>query len=307
MNDAGDVRSPRALHPAFYGCYDWHSAVHGHWMLVRLLKTFPDIPEAARIRAVLDHSFAAENIGFEVKYLDEPNRRTFERTYGWAWLLKLAQELAGWSDPDAQRWSKNLQPLTAAIVRRYQDFLPRQNYPIRTGVHPNTAFGLALALDFARATGLSGFERELVERARFHFEKDRDYPARWEPGGEDFFSPGLIEADLMRRVMPRDEFGRWFSRFLPRLHKETTLLNPAEVTDRTDPKLVHLDGLNLSRAWCMRGIAEGLPAKHPSRRVLLDSAQAHLRASLPVIASGHYEGEHWLATFAVFALTEPAP
>ena len=307
MNDAGEVRSPKALHPAFYGCFDWHSAVHGHWMLVRLLRLFPEMPEAAQVRAVLNRSFTLGNIRAEVDYLDKPNRKSFERTYGWVWLLKLAQELQSWNDPDAQRWAKNLEPLAQAIVKRYQDSLPRQAYPIRTGVHPNTAFGLAFALDYARAAGLKEFERLLIERARFYFDRDRDYPAVWEPGGEDFFSPALVEADLMRRALAPADFRRWFRRFLPGLGKQVSLLQPALVTDRSDPKLVHLDGLNLSRAWCMQGIAGALPKGSSEGKLLLETAQAHLRATLPHVASGNYEGEHWLATFAVYALSEAKP
>ena len=304
MNNADDVRTPKALHPAFYGCYDWHSAVHAHWMLVRLLRLFPGLPEAGEIRAVLNRSFTPENIQSEVKYLDEPNRKTFERTYGWAWLLKLSEELQQWNDPDAQRWERNLEPLAQAVVKLYQDFLPRQTYPIRTGVHPNTAFALALALDYARASGRKDFEEMLIERARFYFEKDQNYPAAWEPGGEDFFSPALIEADLMHRVMPPEEFRKWLKRFLPGLRSNTSLLKPALVTDRTDPKLVHLDGLNLSRAWCMLGIVRALATNDHTAKTLQKSAQAHLQATLPEIASGHYEGEHWLATFAVYALSD---
>jgi hypothetical protein len=304
MNDADDVRAPQVVHPAFYGCYDWHSAVHAHWMLVRLLRLFPDLPEASQIRLVLNRSFTPENIQSEVKYLDEPNRKTFERTYGWAWLLKLSEELRGWNEPDGHRWATNLEPLAQAIVKLYQDFLPRQTYPIRTGVHPNTAFGLARALDYARAAGIKDFERMLIERARFYFEKDQNYPSAWEPGGEDFFSPALMEADLMRRVMPPEEFREWFKGFLPRLSSDTSLLKPAMVTDRTDPKLVHLDGLNLSRAWCMLGITRALRRNDHLVKALRESAQAHLQATWPEIASGHYEGEHWLATFAVYALSE---
>jgi hypothetical protein len=307
MNDVSEVRSPKTLHPAFYGCFDWHSAVHGHWMLIRLLRLYPQMPEAAQIRAVLKRSFTPENIRAEVDYLDKPNRKSFERTYGWAWLLKLAQELRGWNDPDSQRWAGNLEPLAEAIVKHYQDFLPRQAYPIRTGVHPNTAFGLALALDYARAAGPKDFEGMLIERARFYFEKDQGYPAAWEPGGEDFFSPALVEADLMRRALPAAEFRNWFRRFLPRLDQQVSLLKPALVTDRSDPKLVHLDGLNLSRAWCMQGIASALPKDSADRKLLLEAAQAHLRTTLPAVASGHYEGEHWLATFAVYALSEAQP
>lgn len=304
MNDAGEVRSPKTLHPAFYGCFDWHSAVHGHWMLVRLLRSFPDMSMAAPVRAALDRRLTAENIRAEAEYLNQPNRKSFERTYGWAWLLKLAAELREWNDPDGQRWARNLEPLAQEIVKRYQDFLPRQAYPIRTGVHPNTAFGLAFALDYARSAGLKEFERLLVERARFYFEKDRDYPSQWEPGGEDFFSPALVEADLMRRALPPEQFRRWFKRFLPNLRNQASLLKAALVTDRSDPKLVHLDGLNLSRAWCMQGIATALPAGSPDRKLLLAAARDHLKATLPEVASGHYEGEHWLATFAIYALSE---
>jgi hypothetical protein len=303
MNDAGEVNSPKALHPAFYGCFDWHSAVHGHWMLVRQLRLFPELAQASQIRAVLNRTLTPEHIRAEVDYLDKPNRKSFERTYGWAWLLKLAEELRSWDDPDAQRWGANLDPLAQAVVKRYETFFPLQAYPIRTGVHPNTAFGLAFALDYARAAGLKEFERMLVERARFYYEKNRDYPAVWEPGGEDFFSPALVEADLMRRVLPPGDFQRWFTQFLPGLAKQVSLLRPAVVTDRSDPKLVHLDGLNLSRAWCMQGIAEALPKGSPDRVLLLESAQAHLGATLPQVASGNYEGEHWLATFAVYALS----
>lgn len=308
-NDAGDVRSPRAMHPAFYGCFDWHSTVHGHWMLVHLLRLFPNVPEAADIRKALDANLDAKNITGEVAYLKQANRASFERTYGWAWLLKLAEELHGWSDPEGQRWSRNLQPLADALVEKYVAFLPKQTYPIRTGVHPNTAFGLAFALDYARAVGDKKLEELIVERSRNYFGGDLNYPASWEPGGEDFFSPALMEADLMRRVMSKTEFAGWFHRFLPGVARQqpSALLAPAIVTDRTDPKLVHLDGLNLSRAWCMRSIAAALPANDPARRILARSADAHARAALGFVSSGNYEGEHWLASFAVYMLTTPQP
>jgi hypothetical protein len=308
-NDRDDVRAPRELHPAFYGCFDWHSTVHGHWMLVHLLRLFPGMPESRDIRSALDANLSAKNIAGEVAYLKQANRASFERTYGWAWLLKLAEELHGWNDEDGARWSKNLQPLAEAFVEKYLAFLPKQNYPIRTGVHPNTAFGLAFALDYARAAGDRKLEALIIERSRAYFARDLNYPAAWEPGGEDFFSPALMEADLMRRVMNRAEFARWFHRFLPGLarNQPKALLDPAIVTDRTDPKLVHLDGLNLSRAWCMRSIATALPQNDPARRILSRSAEAHARAALGFVASGNYEGEHWLASFAVYMLTTPAP
>jgi len=309
INDESDVRNPRAMHPAFYGCLDWHSTVHGHWMLVHLLRLFPNLPESKQIRAALDANLSAKNITGEVAYLKQANRASFERTYGWAWLLKLAEELHDWNDEDGRRWSRNLAPLAGAFVEKYLAFLPKQNYPIRTGVHPNTAFGLAFALDYARAAGDKKLETLIIERSRTYYGHDVNYPAAWEPGGEDFFSPALMEADLVRRVMNKSEFARWFHRFLPGLasNQPRSLLQPAIVTDRSDPKLVHLDGLNLSRAWCMRSIASALPPNDPARRVLARSAIAHANAALPYITSGNYEGEHWLASFAVYLLTTPAP
>ena len=305
INNASDVKGPQALHPAFYGCYDWHSSVHGHWMLIRLLKMHPDLPEAQRIRDALNENLTAENIQAEVAYMKQPNRQSFERTYGWAWALKLAEELHSWNDADGKKWSQNLQPLSELLSKSYRMFLPKQTYPIRTGVHPNTAFGLAFALDYAKAVGDRELETMLVERSRTYYGKDMNYPGAWEPGGEDFFSAALMEADLMRRVMPSREFATWFHRFLPGVAKgdPAALLQPAIVTDRTDPKLVHLDGLNLSRAWCMRSIAAALPVNDPARKVLASSAEKHASAALAHVASGDYAGEHWLASFAVFLLS----
>ena len=309
INNASEVRSPKALHPAFYGCYDWHSSVHGHWMLVRLLKTFPNLPETYQIRGALNEDLTAENIQAEVAYMKQPNRQSFERTYGWAWALKLAEELATWNDADGKRWSTNLQPLADLIAKSYRTFLPKQTYPIRTGVHPNTAFGLAFALDYAKTSGDRELEAVLNERSRTYFAKDANYPGGWEPGGEDFFSAALMEADLMRRVMQPKEFATWFHRFLPGVAKGNppALLSPAIVTDRSDPKLVHLDGLNLSRAWCMRSIAKALPANDPARAVLSRAAEKHAAAALAHVASGDYAGEHWLASFAVYLLSTQAP
>ncbi|TSA24663.1 DUF2891 domain-containing protein [bacterium] len=306
VNDEKDVLTPQVMHPAFYGCYDWHSSVHGHWMLIRLLRLFPDLPEAAQIRAALNANLSERNVRIEVQYLDQPGRKSFERTYGWAWLLKLAQELRGWNDAQGQQWSRNLEPLTQAIVARYMDFLPRQTYPIRTGVHPNTAFGIAFALDYARDVRNEALEKMLVERSLTYYGDDRDAPVSWEPGGEDFFSPGLMEADLMRRVLNRDQFEKWFRRFMPGLVKGTAenLLKPAVVSDRTDPKIVHLDGLNLSRAWCMTGIASALPLNEPARNRLIKSAETHANDGLAHVASGNDEGEHWLASFAVYLLSQ---
>jgi hypothetical protein len=309
LNGDRDVLPPRAVHPAFHGCFDWHSSVHSHWMLIRLLRQFRELPQRKQIRAVLKEHLAADNLRAEAEYFDRPNARAFERPYGWAWLLKLAEELHGWDDEDARQWSKNLQPLADKIAARYRAFFPKQNYPIRSGVHPNTAFGLAFAHDYARAVG----DRELLalveERSRKYFVKDTGIPAAWEPDGADFFSPSLMEADLMRRVLPPTEFRDWFARFLPDLGRgePKSMLQPAQVTDRSDPQLVHLDGLNLSRSWCMRSIAGALPKDDPAARILSEAAARHAAAALGHVASGDYAGEHWLASFAVYLLSTPSP
>jgi len=302
MNDASEVKSPQTLHPAFYGCFDWHSCVHGHWMLVRLLKLFPGLPEAKEIRMAIDKNLSEQNIKVEAQYLDQPNRKSFERTYGWTWLLKLADELRSWDDPDGKTWSKNLEPLTRAIVNNYISFLPKQTYPIRTGVHPNTAFGIIFALDYARNTGNKKLEALLVERSKTYYGDDKNYPVSWEPGGEDFLSPAFEEADLMRRVLDKNDFNKWFNSFLPDISKGEyeNILKPAVVADRTDPKIVHLDGLNLSRAWCMAGIASELNMDNPDQETLLKAAYLHAKDALSHIESGNYEGEHWLASFGIY-------
>jgi hypothetical protein len=276
-------------------------------MLVRVLRRFPDLPEARQIRALLAEHLTAKSLQAEADYFAQPNRRSFERTYGWAWLLKLAEELRSWDDPEARQWSGNLRPLADTIVARYHAFLPKQTYPIRRGVHANTAFGLVFALDYARAVGDKALAELIEGRSRAYFGKDAGIPAAWEPDGADFFSPSLTEADLMRRVLAPAEFRAWFRRFLPDLARSEprTLFVPATVTDRTDPQIVHLDGLNLSRAWCLRGIAATLPADEPSRKVLMESAARHAEAGLRHVASGDYAGEHWLASFAVYLLSTP--
>ena len=309
MNDASQVKSPRSLHPAFYGCFDWHSSVHGHWLLVHLLRLFPNLPEGPSIRGALAENLTKNNILAEVDYFEQEGRASFERMYGWAWLLKLAEELFVWDDTEGRQWLENLNPLVDTIVRRYLSFLPRQTYPIRTGVHSNTAFALSFGLDYAQAMSHEELANLIDERSRAYFLSDSDYPAHLEPSGEDFFSPALIEADLMRRVLPAADFANWFHRFLPELSegKPESLLSPAAVSDRGDPKLVHLDGLNLSRAWCMRSIAATLPADDASVEVLQRSAKLHAEDGLAQVASGNYEGEHWLATFAVHMLSTPEP
>lgn len=305
LNDE-DARTPRALHPAFYGCYDWHSAVHGHWMLARLLKLYPDLPEAKEIRAVLNENLTAEHLKGEIDYFNRPEAKSFERPYGWTWLLKLAAEMHGWDDADARQWSAAVKPLAELIARRYLDYFPKQTYPIRAGVHSNTAFGLCFAYDYARTVGNARLRELIEERAKAYFGKDVDAPARWEPDGADFLSPSLCEADLMRRVLPPAEFRDWFHKYLPGAAKgePKSLFEPATVTDRTDPQLVHLDGLNLSRAWCLRGILSALPADDPARTVLAAAAKRHAEAGLKHVASGDYAGEHWLASFAVQMLAD---
>jgi len=301
MNGAWEVKSPKALHPAFYGCFDWHSSVHGHWMLVKLLREHPGMARAADIRAVLDENLSPERLALEVAYLGEDNRRSFERTYGWAWLLKLSAELRSWDEPSARRWAEALQPLADELAGRFMAFLPKQTYPIRTGVHPNTAFSLDLALDYARTTRDARFEALIRTRARDWFGRDRRGPLAWEPGGEDFLSPCLEEAALLSRLLPPTDFRRWLDGFLPSLPAG---LVPAVVSDRTDPKIVHLDGLNLSRARALRQIAAALGSADTRAAGLRRLADRHARASLPHLASGSYEGEHWLATFAVRMLAE---
>jgi hypothetical protein len=306
LNAADDVQAPQKVHPAFYGCYDWHSSVHGHWMLARLIRLFPALPERDRIVKALDANLTAANIQTEAAYFRRPGTQAFERTYGWAWALKLAEELHISTSPEAKRWEQNLQPLTDALVQRYLDFLPKQTYPIRTGLHPNTAFGLAFALDYANAVGDAALKEMLVKRSVAYFANDVDYPARLEPNGSDFLSPALVEADLMRRVLTPPRFADWFRNYLPQLKRgePKNLMEIAIVTDRSDPQLGHLDGLNLSRAWCMRHVAAALPDRDPARAALATAGHTHALDALQHVATGHYEGEHWLASFAVYLLTE---
>lgn len=293
-----DIGSPRGMHPAFYGCFDWHSSVHGHWMLVKLLKTFPDLKDGEMIRAKLAENISAENILAEVKYFKRREEKSFERTYGWAWLLKLAEELHGFDDPWARDIEKNLQPLTDLVVQRHLEFLPKLVYPIRVGEHTNTAFGLAFAWDYARATGNRELKDLVEKRAKDFYLHDRGCPLSWEPSGYDFLSPCLEEADIMRRVLGKKEFASWLKRFLPQLASKDFSLAPGVVSDRRDGKLVHLDGLNFSRAWCLYGIAS-LPGYGHLRRI----ADQHMRHSLDSVTADSYEGGHWLASFAVYAFS----
>lgn len=301
-----DVRSPQELFPAFYGCFDWHSSVHGHWVLVKLLKVSPEHPEAVRMREALERHLTPDNLRREVEFFSTPGNRSFERMYGWAWFLRLAAELHTWEDEQGRQWREALRPLELLLIERSLDYLPKLSFPIRTGVHPNTAFAMSELLDYARIVDRPDLAVMVARRAKDYYLADRDYPDRYEPSGEDFFSPGLCEADLMRRVLSADEFAEWLHGFLPCLDQAASspMLIPVEVPDVTDGKLVHLAGLDLSRAWCLRGIASALPAEHPHRKELESLARAHLEKGLEYVTSGHYEGEHWLATFAVYAITD---
>ena len=300
-SDSDHVLMPKQLHPTFYGCFDWHSSVHGHWMLLRLLKKFPLLPEAAAIRAALNKTITKENIINEVKYFNMPLTASWERTYGWAWILKLDEELYNWNDNDGKRWHEAMQPLTEKIVQLWTKFLPKQTYPNRTGVHPNTAFGLVFALDYARAEKNIEFEKAIITSAKTIFGKDKNAPASWEPNGADFLSPSLEEADLMRRVLPAKEFKNWFNQFFTLQSLKHLTILPV-VSDRTDLQIVHLDGLSFSRSWCMKGLASILPANDTRKKLLLRSSVNHLGTALPHVVSGEYGGEHWLASFAVYAL-----
>ncbi|MFB6318612.1 DUF2891 domain-containing protein [Saccharicrinis sp. FJH54] len=300
LGSDADVVAPKVDHPAFYGCFDWHSSVHGHWTLVRLLKSYPGLPEAKQIRTMFEENLTSEHIQKEIAFFADPNNKTFERTYGWAWLLKLQMELRTWDDPLGKQLAANVQPLADTIVSKYSHFLDKLNYPIRVGEHTNTAFGLTFAWDYANAFGETVLKNKIEDKALQFYEKDKDCPISWEPGGFDFLSPCLIEADLMTRVMNKVDYMLWLQSFLPGLGDDEGIkLEPAVVSDRTDGKLVHLDGLNLSRAWCLFNIARKLPGEDED---IIAMAKQHLNAALPHVTSGAYEGEHWLASFAVYAL-----
>ena len=297
-----DVQGPRALHPIFYGSYDWHSCVHGYWLVLRLIDRFPDLPEAKHIIAVVDAHFTAANVAGEMAYLDLPHNRGFERPYGWGWLLALAAQLHAMNLPQASIWATTIAPLTRAFVERFEEFLPKSTYPLRVGTHFNTAFALSLALDFARQTGHRPLAGLISDTSKRWYLEDAACQA-WEPSGDEFLSPALMEAELMRRVLPAGEFDGWFARFLPDLARgePATLFVPATVSDRSDGKIAHLDGLNLSRAWCQRALAGALPEGDARRAKLLDAAGRHLASALAHVA-GDYMGEHWLATFALLAV-----
>jgi hypothetical protein len=304
MASNADAMSPRGLHPAFHGSYDWHSCVHMHWLLARLRRRFSELPNRPAIDALFHRHFAFDTIAAEVAYLARPGSGSFERPYGWAWLLKLAAELRADSGANAIGWSRALQPLADIFVARYVDFLPRARYPFRYGLHANSAFALAFAFDYARIANEGELADVCAAKALDWYAEDRDAPARWEPSGVDFLSPTLIEVELMRRILDRTTFAEWLAGLLPRFVDGTpaSLFEPADVSDRADPQLVHLDGLNLSRAWCFRGIAAALPAGDPRIEVARDAAWRHLAAGWRGLASEDFAGAHWLASFALLAL-----
>jgi hypothetical protein len=298
LTSDADVKPPRELTPAFYGCFDWHSSVHGHWLLVRLLSMFPQAPFAADARRALAQSLTPANIAKEVEYLKAPGRGGFERPYGLAWVLQLAAELKESKDPDAARWFATLHPLELAAAAHIAAWLPKLEHSVRTGEHNNTAFSIGLMLDYARITSNAEFGRLLESRARDYYLKDRNCPLAYEPSGEDFLSPCLAEADVMRRILPSTEFAHWLDAFLPPLNFEAT-----RVTDFSDGKLYHLAGLNLSRAWMLEGIASKLPASDARRKPFTARAAKLKQAGLESIRSEHYEGGHWLGTFAVYLVS----
>ncbi|HEX3578438.1 MAG TPA: DUF2891 domain-containing protein [Thermoanaerobaculia bacterium] len=296
LNSDQDVAPPRTLTPAFYGCYDWHSSVHGHWLLARLARTFPDAPFASAARAALAQSLTADNVAKEAAYLRGEGRASFERPYGLAWLLQLAAELREWDDPQARELSANLRPLELAANERLATWLPKLSHPIRSGEHSQTAFALGLVIDSTNDAALRQLARDAAKR---FYISDKSCPLAYEPSGEDFLSPCIAEADVMRRVLPPKEYAAWLTAFLPKFDS----LRPEVVVDPSDPKLAHLDGLNLSRAWMLEGIASGLPKSDPRVMTLRKVAAAHRDAGLASVTGAHYEGGHWLGSFAVYLTT----
>jgi hypothetical protein len=301
-----DAKPPRELTPAFYGCYDWHSDVHGHWLLVRLMRLFPGADFVPAARAAVGQSLTPEHIAGEVAYLRQEDRASFERPYGLAWLLALAAELRRWDDSDARGWSTTLQPLETEAATRLENWAGKLHYPIRVGEHDQTAFSFGLVWDWAGVAQDAQMRSVLASAARRFYYADRACPLNYEPSGEDFLSPCLGEADFMRRVLAPKEYATWLSGFLPDIPKNARKpwLEPAVVTDRADPKLAHTDGLNLSRAWMLEGMMRGLPPSDRRLAALRACAQLHREAALPNITGEHYVGGHWLGTFAVYLTSE---
>lgn len=299
LGSEADLKGPKALRPIFYGCFDWHSAVHGYWSIVELMQAYPELDADGRVRALLNEHITPENVAVELAFFQDPNNLSFERTYGWAWLFKLQESLKNWNDADAARWAANLQPLVDVLVQRYEDYLPKLVYPIRTGQHDNSAFGLSLSLDYARNVGDLAFEKVIITHAKRLFGEDKAYDFAYEPSGYDFLSPGLEEAYLMSKVLTKDAFLDWLKTFHPQFFHKQFRLEPAVVKDRTDGKLVHLDGLNYSRAACLYGIADGISSLNHLKAL----AKEHIDFSLPNLSvEDDYMGSHWLGTFALYAI-----
>ena len=304
LDSDADLHPPRELTPVFFGCFDWHSAVHGHWLLARLARLYPEAGFAVDARAALDASFTGPKVAAEQAYLRGAGRSSFERPYGLAWLLQLSAELRSWPDPDARRWAVILRPLETEAANRIRDWLPKLRYPIRVGEHSQTAFVFGLIRDWSVIAGDAAMQALIDQRSRDYYLADVDCPLGYEPSGEDFLSPCLAEADLMRRLLPAGEYAIWLGHFLPGIPRDAgdDWLSPAVVTDRADPKLAHLDGLNLSRAWMLLGMASGLPQSDSRRASLVATAIRHANSALPAVTGEHYAGGHWLGSFAVYLL-----
>jgi len=299
--DSTELLSPKQLHPAFYGCFDWHSSVHGHWSLVYLLNKFPNLDKRDEIVSKLKVNLSTANIQNEIAYLNKNHEKSFERTYGWTWILKLQLELETSDQPFAEQLAQNLKPLSNIIIDRYIEFLPKLLYPIRAGTHPNTAFGLAFAWDYAVYSKNTAFQAGIHDNAIRLFQNDKGCPFNWEPSGTDFLSPCMEELGLMQRILPEKEFLKWLKDFAPELFNQKFNWEVAHVSDRTDGHLVHLDGLNFSRAWNLYHLIKQYPSQFYYLKPLADQ---HFKFSLPAIVDGNYEGEHWLASFALRAFEE---
>lgn len=298
LGQDSDLKTPKQLRPIFYGCFDWHSSVHGYWSIIELMQRFPELNEKHQIRERLNTLITPENVKVELAFFDDPNNRTFERTYGWAWLFQLHGALATWEDDDAQRWATYLEPLAEVLMERYAEYLPKLNYPIRTGTHDNTAYGLSLSLEYARLMKHSAFEKLIIETANRLYAKDSACNLAFEPSGHDFLSPCLEEARLMSKIQDEEAFRTWLSSFLPDLFKSDFQLEVGKVSDRTDGHLVHLDGLNFSRTTCLTDLSKKLPELAHLRQI----GKNHFDAAFGNITDDDYMGSHWLGTFALYAL-----
>lgn len=300
LENKNDVRPPIENFPIFYGCFDWHSSVHGYWSMITLVKNFPELEEAARVREILKNTLTKEHIEVETAFFSRKINTSFERTYGWNWFLKLAEELYTWEDPLGQELYQNIKPLADLFVERYKEFLPKLVYPIRVGEHTNTAFGLTFAYDYAVTTGEDELRDLIKLRANDFYFNDKNCPIEWEPSGFDFLSPCFEEINIMRRVLDEKEFLTWMDQFMPQLKNKNYELEVGEVSDREDGKLVHLDGLNFSRAWSIYALANQFEEYAHLKNV----ANEHINYSLPNLVDDSYEGGHWLGSFAIYALLQ---